>query len=311
MKGIRIVSTGKALPKRIVSNDDLKEIIDTSDEWITTRTGIKTRRYCKEETNTSLAIEAATKAIEKGNIDMNQIGAILVATTTADLAFPTTACRVQKALGMDEEVMSFDLNAGCTGFLLGLNVARGLLQTQRKKYVLLIGSEQLSRIVNFEDRGTCILFGDGAGAAILEASDGAYFQRSWTRGNEDVLSCPGIGNGINKLQMKGSEVFKFAVTVLEQSLRTVMEDAGVTIDDVDYVLCHQANARIIGHVQKKFKGHEDKFMMNIQKYGNTSAASIPILMDEMRDEGKLQPGSKVLLAGFGAGLSWSSAYIEI
>ena len=309
--GLRIVATGRALPLLAMSNDDFSKIIDTSDEWIVTRTGIKSRYKCNNESCVSLALDAAKNALAKVNINKNQIGAIIVATSTPDYIFPSVAALVAQGLELDEEVMAFDLSAACTGFLYGLGVANGLLKSQTKPYALVIGSEEMSRITNYEDRSTCILFGDGAGAAIVEKSDNVFYQRSWTRGNVEVLNCKGPGFEENVISMKGNDVFKFAVTVLEQGIRTILNDVNKTMDEIDYVVCHQANARIIAHVSKKFKGYEEKFVVNIEKYGNTSAASIPIALDELMSSGKLKPGMRLLSVGFGAGLSWSSSYIEI
>lgn len=311
MKGIQIVSTGHALPKHQVTNQDLSQIVDTNDEWITTRTGIQSRYKCEEESCVSLAIEAAKQAIEKGNIPLDEIGAVLVATSTPDYAFPSAACMVQKGLGLPEEVISFDISAACTGFLYGLKIAQGMIYTISKKYILVVGSEQLSRIIDYSDRSTCILFGDGAGAAVVTAASKQYVQKSWTRGNQEVLWSYGIGAERNFIRMKGNDVFKFAVGALQQGIDEVLEASNLTMDDIDYVVCHQANLRIIGHVQKKYKGYEDKFYINIQKYGNTSAASIPIALDEMNEAGMLKEGQRIICVGFGAGLTWSGALIEL
>lgn len=314
MRGIQIVSTGRALPKNHVSNDDLSRIVDTNDEWIAARTGIRYRYKCEEESCVSLAVSAAREAIERAGAGLDEIGAIIVATSTPDRIFPSVACMIQKEIGIDENVMSFDLSAACTGFLYGLGVAYGLLQTMPKKYVLVVGSEQLSRIVDYTDRSSCILFGDGAGAAIVKGSEEhKFYQKSWTRGNIEALNCPGpgISVGSQHLEMRGNDVYKFAVNALAQAVDEVMNEVGITMDDVDYCICHQANARIIGHVQKKFPGQEDKFYMNLDNYGNTSAASIPIVLDEMFEKGLLQKGMKILCVGFGAGLTWSGAYLEL
>lgn len=311
MKGLRIVSTGKSLPKKSLSNDDLSKIVDTNDEWIVTRTGIHSRYQCEEESCVSLAVEAAKNAIEAAGIDKNQIGLILAASTTPDYSFPSVACMVQQSLEIDEEVMAFDISAACTGFLFSLGTARGLLPSLKKPYALLIGSEQLSRIIDYTDRGTCILFGDGAGAVIVELADKEFYQKSWARGDVGALSCHGIGTLPQKIVMNGSEVFKFAVSAMQQGISEVLEDKNLTMDDIDYVVCHQANARIIGHVQKKFKGYEDKFFVNIDNYGNTSAASILLALDDLNKAGKLVAGRKIICVGFGAGLTWSSALIEL
>ena len=313
MQGIHIIATGRAVPGQIVTNDDLSKIVDTNDEWIQTRTGIRQRYKCETETCSQLAIEAAAKAVERAGIDKNEIGAVIVATATAETAFPCVACLVQKALGRSTEVMSFDLSAACTGFVYGLNVCRGLLMNMPKKYALLVGSEQLSRIIDYTDRSSCILFGDGAGAAVLELDDSLFVHRAWSDGdsNKEALSCYGIGINDAKIQMDGKMVFRFAVKALKQGIDTILSDAGLTIDDVDYVICHQANERIIDSVRKKYDVPDDKFYVNIANYANTSAASIPIALDEMMELGKLKPGMKVIWVGLGAGLTWGSALITI
>ena len=331
MQGIHIVATGRAVPKKIVTNDDMSKIVDTSHEWIVTRTGICQRHICEEETCTTLAIEAAqnaiAEAIDTEGLQMEDIGVVVVATVTSEYNFPSTACLVQKALGLPKDTMAFDIGAACSGFIYGLEVCRGLLlarqaqeeilkkgetsRNDKKKYALLIGSEQLSRVLDFTDRSSCILFGDGAGAAVLRLDDSVYAHRAWSDGDKEVLYCKGAGHEETKLAMQGQEVFKFAVRVLKQGLDTILEDAGLSLDAVDYVVCHQANKRIIEHVMKKYPGQEHKFYMNIENYANTSGASIPIVIDEMRKQGLLQEGMKIVTVGFGAGFTWASALITI
>lgn len=315
MKGIHIVATGRAIPKKILTNEDMSRIVDTSDEWIVARTGIRKRHICEEETCKTLAVDAARKAIEeaveKEGLQRNEIGVVVVATATSTYAFPSTACQVQKELGLGKDTMSFDIAAACSGFIYGLEVCRGLLRGSRKKYALLIGSEQLSRILDFTDRSSCILFGDGAGAAVLRLDDSLYAHKAWSDGNEEVLHCQGTGIDGAKLKMDGQEVFKFAVRALKQGMEEVMAEAGVGIEEVDYVVCHQANRRIIEHVMKKYPGQEEKFYINIMDYANTSAASIPIALDEMREKGLLKEGMKIVTVGFGAGLTWSSALLTV
>lgn len=310
MKGIQIVSTGKALPEEIITNDDLSRIVDTSDEWITTRTGIKKRYICRQENTTSLAVNAARNAVKQADINTDDIGAVIVATSTADNAFPSTAAIVQKELGLSENVLAFDLSSACTGFLHALNVGQALLNSADHKYILLIGSEQMSKIIDYTDRSTCVLFGDGAGAVLVKAAENMYKQISYTRGNEDVLVCKGLGAQDAYVQMNGNAVFRFAVDVLKQGIDEILKKSDMTIEDIDYIVCHQANERIISHVKKKYPGYEDKFYVNIAEYGNTSAASIPIALDELAEKGCLNKGRKLILAGFGAGLSWSCALIE-
>ena len=303
MKGIQIVSTGKALPEEIITNDDLSRIVDTNDEWITTRTGIKKRYRCTQENTTSLAVRAAYEAVEASDVDIAEIGAVIVATSTAENAFPSTAAIVQKELGLAENVLAFDLS-----------------------------SEQMSKILDYTDRSTCVLFGDGAGAVLIKAADNMYRQINYTRGDTDVLVCRGIGAQDAYVKMNGNAVFRFAVDVLKIAgymhdignainrshpaeyggllANEILKKSDMTLDDIDYIVCHQANERIINHVKKKYPGHEDKFYINIAEYGNTSAASIPIALDELAQSGCFDKGRKLILAGFGAGLSWSSALIE-
>lgn len=315
MRGIHIVGTGRALPEKILTNEDMSRLVDTSDEWIVTRTGIRQRHICGQETCASLASEAAKKALqeaaEKEQVRPEEIGAVVVATATSDYDFPSTACLVQKELGFSSETMAFDLAAACSGFLYGLEVCRGLLTDSRKKYVLLIGSEQLSKITDYTDRQTCILFGDGAGAAVLRLDESLYVHRAWSRGSSESLYCEGVGTDGAKLKMDGSEVFRFAVRAFTQGMEEVLMEAGVRLEEVDHVICHQANRRIIEHVMKKYPGQERKFYINIEHYGNTSAASIPIALDEMREKGMLKEGMRVLAVGFGAGFTWSGALFTI
>ncbi|MCI6811820.1 MAG: beta-ketoacyl-ACP synthase III [Lachnospiraceae bacterium] len=311
MQGIKIVATGRALPQRIVTNEELSKRVDTTDEWIRTRTGIGQRYICENETCTSLAVRAAEKAMEKAGIGKDQVEAIVVATATSDLAFPSTACMVQKALGFPKELMAFDISAGCSGFLYGLGVARGLLLAGKKEYVLLIGSEQLSRITDFSDRSTCVLFGDGAGAAVISLTEQPYAYRAWADGEAGPLFCPGVGIDGARLHMEGNQVFKFAVKAIAQGVEAILKDTKMSIGEIDFVVCHQANQRIIEHVKKKYEGTKTVFYMNMENHANTSAASIPIALDEMGEKGLLKPGMKMICVGFGAGFTWGSALLTI
>ena len=309
MQGIKIVATGRALPQKVVTNDDLSRLVDTSDEWISTRTGIEQRYFCEEETCQSLAILAAKRAVEKAEIDKKQIGLVIVATATGDHVFPSVACMVQNTLGLETEVMAFDLSAACSGFLYGLGVCRSVLSGQDKKYALLIGSEQMSRILDMEDRSTCVLFGDGAAAAVLTLEENEFYQKAWSDGNDEALSCKGVGYKNQHLLMEGSKVFKFAVKAIAQGIDEILEKAGKNMEDIDYVVCHQANERIIDHVSRKYEGV--KFYKNMDRYANTSAASIPIALDEMYEKGMLKEGMQIICVGFGAGFTWSSALLTI
>lgn len=309
MQGIKIVATGRALPRKIVTNDDLSRLVDTNDEWIRTRTGIRQRHFCEEETCQSLAIEAAFQAVERAGINKQEIGTVIVATATADNVFPSVACMVQNALGLSKEVLAFDLSAACSGFLYGLGVCHSVLLNQKKKYALLIGSEQMSRILDMEDRSTCVLFGDGAGAAVITLDKNEFYQKAWSDGNSEALSCKGAGYDNQYLSMEGSKVFKFAVKVIAQGIEEILAESGKTIGEIDYIVCHQANERIIDHVSRKYESV--KFYKNMDRYANTSAASIPIALDEMYEKGMLKEGMQVILVGFGAGFTWSSALLTI
>ncbi len=310
-KGLRIVSVGHYAPANTVTNDDLSKIVDTNDEWISSRTGIRRRHFVEDETGIDLAYNAAKSAIEKGNIDISDIGACVVATVRADYVTPAMACVLQKKLGLNTDIPCFDINAACSGFMYGIQIARGLLFQSDKKYALVIGVETLSKILNMEDRGSCVLFGDGAGAAIIELSDDHKFYGDMgAKGDEEVLFCPNDPGIDRYVSMKGSDVFKFAVSTVPKSIFTILDKAGLQPDDIDVYVCHQANKRIIESVSKKIKQPMEKFFINLDEYGNTSSASIPIALSEMMEKGLIKPGMKMICVGFGAGLTWGGAYLE-
>lgn len=310
MKGIHIVATGRAIPEKVVTNNDLSKFVDTNDEWIITRTGIRERHFSTDELNYELAAKAGKIAMEKARILPSQIAGIIVATVTPDNIMPSTACMVQKKLGIPKDCMAFDINAACSGFIYGLRICKGLLENMEKPYMLLIGSERMSKILDFTDRSTCVLFGDGAGAAIIELSEKhPYYQRTWSDGNEEALTCLGPGNHDAKLFMDGTAVFRFAVKAVKEGIDAVLADAELEIKEIDFIVCHQANARIIEHVRKKYDLPQEMFFMNLQKYANTSAASIPIALDEMMEQGMLKEGMKIICVGFGAGFTWTSALL--
>ena len=313
MNGIKIRGTGRCVPEKIVTNEDLAKIVDTSDEWITTRTGIRRRHHCTTETHTTLCVGAARAALEKAGITPDQIGACIVATVTADTLVPSAACVLQRELGLPCDIPCFDLNAACTGFLFGLHTMECLLNASPRKFGLVVGGEALSRIINWEDRGTCILFGDGAGAAVVECREdwpsiGAVLG---TRGDSELLRVAGVENGERCfIQMDGTKVFKFAVETVPRCMDEVLEKVGKTIEDVDFFVFHQANARIIDLAVRKYHIPPEKYYKNIGEYGNTSAASIPLVLSELQEQGKVGPGSRVLAVGFGGGLTWGGALIE-
>ena len=326
-RGIRIISAGSALPARCVTNDDLSKVMETSDEWIRSRSGIGSRQYCGEgESCLTLAAEAGRRAMRNGGVSPEEIRVIIAATSSGDYIVPSMAAMVQKELGIPEEVTAFDLGAGCTGFVLALAAARGILlgmeaeektgrnteagRETRAPKALVIGCEQLSSLLDRDDRGTAILFGDGAGAAVISLSDGLFCQKSWSRGDDHALRLSGVGRPDQHIRMQGQEVFRFAVHALKQGIDEVLSETGLTMDDIDYVLCHQANARIIDHTARQYPGSSGKFLMNIETRGNTSAASVPILLSEAVERNTFRPGMRVILAAFGAGLTWSAILME-
>lgn len=313
---MKILGYGKSLPNKIVSNDDLSKLVETSDEWIIQRTGIRNRRI--SDVNTSvLASQAALEAINDAQIDKDDIDLIICATMTADNATPSVACLVQKELGL-ENATAFDINGACTGFIYALKVVEGLLKLNHKK-ALVIGSEVMSKVIDFTDRNTCILFGDGAGAIVVEKGEDAYFFTK-SKGNFDVLYAEGTSLNTDLdvkeitggfLYMDGREVFKFAIRAMEEAILKVLEEANLTIDDIDMIIPHQANQRIINNVAKRMKIDESKFFMNLEEYGNTSAASVAIALTEAKKQNVIKEKDKVILVGFGAGLTWGSTLIEI
>ena len=308
-KGLRIVGTGHYVPSNVVTNDDLSKIVDTNDEWITTRTGIKQRHFLTDEGNLDMAMAAAKMALENSGIDKSELGVVIVATIRPDNLTPSVACLIQKYLDLPQDMPCFDINAACSGFMYGIQTARGILLQSDKKYGLVIGSETLSKVLDMTDRGTCILFGDGSGAAIIELADNNYYSVLGTKGDDEVLICSN-DDGPRHVKMLGSDVFKFAVSTVPKTIFQLLDKAGLTADDIDLFVCHQANRRIIESVAKKCKQSMDKFYVNVHEYGNTSSASIPIALSELNQKGMLKPGMKIICVGFGGGLTWGGAYIE-
>lgn len=316
----RIIGTGSAVPEQIVTNEDLSKIVETSDEWISSRSGIKERRLAKEETTTSLAILAGKRALENAGIASEEIEVIIVATCTPDYFFPNTACQVQEAIGAKHAV-AFDLSAACSGFLFALSTAQAYIKGGIYQKVLIIGAETMSKMIDWSDRSTCVLFGDGAGAAVVSAEETGVLelvQKSDGTG-KGVLSCKAreTRNLLNHesetkeyLYMEGQPVFKFAVKTVPECVEEVLKKAEVKKEEIRYYILHQANSRIIQSVAKRLKEPEEKFPMNLSLYGNTSAASIPILLDEMNRNGLLNRGDKLVLSGFGAGLTWGAVLLE-
>ncbi len=313
MKGIKILAMGHYAPESVMTNDDLSKIVDTSDEWITSRTGIRSRHISKDQNTSDLAYLAAKNALDKVDIDVNKIRYLIVATFTPDDYTPSTACIVQEKLGLkDVQMMAFDLNAACSGFIYSLTIISQMLK--KDEYALVIGSEVISKVTDWKDRSTCVLFGDGAGAMLVEASDKPFYSYVNASGERETLNCPGRSlkeNTGGYLYMDGKAVFKFAVNAIPEAIDELLKQSPYELGDIDYFVCHQANYRIISHVYKKLKLDPDKFFMNLDHYGNTSAASIPIALSEMNDQGLLKPGQKIICVGFGAGLTWGGILLEI
>lgn len=318
---VKIIGTGSALPQKIVTNDDLAQLVDTSDEWIRERTGIGGRHISTGETIVSLAAEACEKALESAGRNASEIDMLLVATCTPEVGIPCAACQVQSLLGAAHAV-AFDLNAACAGFLFALNTAYAYIQAGIYENALVVGSEVLSKIIDWTDRGTCVLFGDGAGAVLVERSEqpgilGFVQHSDGTKG--EVLTCdsrqlknPYVSLPYEHpfLNMDGREVFAFAVRQVPASIREVLEQVQLAPDDVDLYVLHQANWRILEGIAKRLTVDMDKFPMNLDRVGNMSSAAIPVLLDELNREGQLREGMTLVLSGFGAGLTYGACVLK-
>lgn len=322
-----ITGVGTAVPPKVVTNADFEKFLDTSDEWITKRTGIKQRHHASDgETTVSLCAEAGQKALDDAGIGANDLDLIICATVSPDMILPASACFIQKELGATD-VPAFDVSAACSGFIYGLTIANQFLLAGTYKRVLVIAGDTLTRFSDFSDRGSCILFGDGAGAVVLEATDrdetGIQYTVLHADGNGwDFIHLPAGGSrqpasketveqGLHFLKMRGRDVYKFAVEKMQWLLGDCMEQCGLTVDDVDMVLPHQVNSRIIKSAAEKFNFPMEKLYINIDHYGNTSGASIPLALDEARSEGKIGAGSTVMMIAFGAGLTWAGAVVRL
>lgn len=316
----RIIGTGSYLPETIVTNDDLSKIMDTSDEWISSRTGIKERHLAKEESTAFMCVEAAKRALVSAGMQAEELELIIVGTITGDHITPSSACEIQAAIGAKNAV-AFDVNAACSGFLFALHTAHAYLQAGIYRNALLLGAETLSKIMDWSDRSTCVLFGDGAGAAVVRSDEQGLlaFDQGSDGAKGHVLACrnrvnnnPLVTNPIelDYVHMDGQEVYKFAVSTVPKSINRVLEKAGIAAGDVNYYVLHQANIRIIQSVAKRLKLSEDKFPISLDHCGNISAGSVPILLDEMNQRGMLKRGDRIILSGFGAGLTWGTALLE-
>ena len=311
MNGLSILGTGRSLPDHIVTNDDLARRVETSNDWIVSRTGIRERRFAQGETLTQLAVAAARRAMERAGVGPQDIGLCLMATVTPDWITPSQACLLHQELGLPEDCPAFDLSAGCTGFLYAMETAAAMLPRMARPCALLVGGELLSRITDMDDRSTCILFGDGAGAAVVKSTEGApWHALLGTRGNREALWAAGPGNHPAYLHMNGQEVFQFALKTVPELARSLLDKAGMDRDQIDWYVLHQANERIVEAAARRLKEPMEKFPMTISNYGNTSSASIPLLLNDMAEKNMLQPGDKIILSGFGAGMTWGAVLME-
>jgi len=315
---ISITGLGCYVPERVLTNEELATIVDTSDEWIRDRTGIRERRIAAEsEAMSDLSLPACRRALEMAGLDANDIDLIIVATVTPDMAFPATAALLADELGMPDAA-AYDLSAGCTGFMYAIAQAYGMVASGLSRRSLVVGGDILSRVLDWTDRSTLVLFGDGAGAVVLEHVErggflGFELGADGSGGRELLLPQSGsrVFNGeARHLTMNGREVFKFATRVMVTSAQAILDACGKTVDDVDVYVPHQANVRIIDHAVKKLGFPREKVIVNVDRYGNTSSGSIPLALADAADDGRLEPGKLVLMTGMGAGLTWGSALIE-
>ncbi len=324
-----IIGTGSYLPETVLTNFDLEKMVDTSDEWIRQRTGIVERRIAEDDIATSdLSVQAARLAIKKAQIDPLEIEMILVATVTPDTFFPSTACYVQKGIGA-KNASAMDISAACAGFLYGLDLANGLIISGQYDTILVVGGEVFNNIVDWNDRNTCVLFGDGAGAAVVQAteepkgilasyigSDGDYAADISllgipAGGSRMPVTSEAIDQNLNKIQMNGREVFKLGVRLMPEAAERALQKANVSVDDIDLLIPHQANLRIIEAVGQRLGVPREKVYVNVDKYGNTSAATVIIALDEAIQDGRAKPGDLILLVTFGAGLTWGSTLLRL
>ena len=311
MNGLKLLGTGYALPTRVLDNDAMTAYVETSDEWITTRTGIRQRHFCGEgESTTTLAIEAARKALDDSGLDKSEIGCVIVATSSGEYVMPSTACLVHKALALREDIPVFDLGAAFAGFLYAVDAARAMLLAHGGRAALVIGAEQMSQLLDMADRNTCVLFGDAAGAAVFALDEDAeYAYVCGTRG--DMAIQVGGPRRTLPMTMEGQNVFRFAVSTIPATVEELLEKTGKTLDEVDWVVCHQANQRIIDASVRRLGVPAEKFYKNLDRYANTSAASIPLALAEMKESGKLTSGQRVILVGFGGGLTWAGVMLRV
>lgn len=314
---IKIRGTGYYVPEHAVTNDDLSQMVETSDEWITQRVGVKQRRISTGETAADFAVNAAKNALASSGIEAEELDMIIAATISSDTICPTVAGTVEKAIGAS--CPCFDVNSACSGFIFALDIAASYLRQDSIKNVLVIGAERISKLIDWQDRSTCIIFGDGAGAAVVGKGGGYLSSQLYTAGGDDVIRIPNYNTStpfaefaeeMPYIHMEGQQTFKFAVNRIVEDIRIAAEKANIAVEDIDFIVPHQANIRIIEFAAKRLKVPIDKFYINIEKYGNTSSASVPIALAELNESGRLKEGSIVALTAFGGGLSSAACIIK-
>lgn len=322
MSNVGIAGVGAYVPSLAVTNDDISRLVETNDEWIVKRTGISERRISEGEDTSDMAAKAAVLALKRADIDPKDLDLIIVATVSPDMFIPSVACLVQSKIGADDAAC-FDINVACSGFVYAMEIAKSMMNSMDYKNALIIGSETLSKVINWRDRSTCILFGDGAGAAVLKRTEKAGIIKSYLRSEGkkgDALTIgaadfktPFAKESVEKdrhIAMNGGEVLRFAVSAISDGVKKLLEETGISIDEVKYIVPHQANIRIIQSAAKKLHVNLEKFYVDLDKYGNTSSASVPIALNEMYEEGMIKKGDKLILVAFGGGLTYASTMIE-
>lgn len=322
MSNVGIAGTGAYVPSLAVTNDDISELVETNDEWIMKRTGIRERRISQGEDTSDMASKAALCALERADVEPKDVELIIVATISPDMFIPSVACLVQSKIGADDAAC-FDINVACSGFVYAMEIAQSMMKSMNYKNALIIGSETLSKVINWKDRSTCILFGDGAGAAVLKRTEEpgimkSYLKSEGKKGDALTIGAADFNTPFSKesverdrhIYMNGGDVLKFAVNALADSVNKVLDETGLSMDYIKYIVPHQANVRIIQSAAKKLHTDLDKFYINLEKYGNTSSASVPIALNEMYEKGMLKKGDKFILVAFGGGLTYAATMIE-
>ena len=314
---IEIIGVGGYLPDKILTNFDLEKIVDTTDEWITQRTGIHQRHIAEEQTTSDLAVEAVRNAVKNANINIDEIDMIICATTTPDLTFPSTACLIQNKLGLDKPIIAFDIQAVCSGFIYAISVANDMMKSGKIKTAVVIGADKMSSLIDWNDRSTCVLFGDGAGAVVLQQTDGAEgiidYEIKANGKYCDILKTTGGTSTTQKagnIYMDGRGVFKHAVEKMTASIQEIVAKNNLKLDDIALIIPHQANYRILSLVAEKLGIADDKFMLTIGEHSNTSSASIPLALNEALKQGKIKKGDNIILEALGGGLTWGAVLIK-